>query len=117
VAVAAGATFAPLNPAYRESEFDFFLSDMQAKALVVENGKDSPARAVARSRNIPIIELVPDRVREAGTFSLKGPERHRLAQPEYARSEWSAGCARSRPGAIELFAIALGRGFDRLRTQ
>lgn len=87
VAVAAGATFAPLNPAYRESEFDFFLSDMQAKALLVEKDKDSPARFVARSRNIPILELVPDRVREAGIFTLMGPEQLRPAQPEYSRSD------------------------------
>src|SRR5215475_4134354 len=33
LAVASAATAAPLNPAYREDEFDFYLEDLQAKAL------------------------------------------------------------------------------------
>ena len=32
VAIACGATTAPLNPAYRAEEFDFYLSDLNAKA-------------------------------------------------------------------------------------
>ena len=46
VAVASGATAAPLNPAYRADEFDFYLGDLDAKALIVQGGPDSPARAV-----------------------------------------------------------------------
>ena len=57
VAIACGATTAPLNPAYRAEEFDFYLSDLNAKALVIQQGMESPARAVAPARNIPIIEL------------------------------------------------------------
>lgn len=34
LAVASGATSAPLNPAYSASEFDFYLSDLRAKALL-----------------------------------------------------------------------------------
>src|SRR5262249_47267888 len=34
LAVAAGATAAPLNPAYRADEFDFYLSDLRAKAVL-----------------------------------------------------------------------------------
>src|SRR5580698_6857736 len=34
VAIAGGATTAPLNQAYLESEFDFYLTDLRAKALV-----------------------------------------------------------------------------------
>src|SRR5690242_9549624 len=33
VAIAAGATTAPLNPGYREDDFAFYLSDLHAKAL------------------------------------------------------------------------------------
>src|SRR5579871_1719396 len=47
LSVASAATAAPLNPGYRESEFDFYLSDLNAKALVILEGLDSPARAVA----------------------------------------------------------------------
>ena len=54
------ATAAPLNPAYRQGEFDFYLSDLNAKALVILEGMDSPARAVASARGIPIIEVEVD---------------------------------------------------------
>ena len=35
ISIACGATTAPLNPAYRAEEFDFYLSDLNAKALVI----------------------------------------------------------------------------------
>ncbi len=57
VAIASCAAAAPLNPAYRADEFDFYLSDLNAKALVVERGSQSPAVEVARKRGIMIIEL------------------------------------------------------------
>src|SRR5690242_10227930 len=36
VAVAAGATCAPLNPAYRSSEFDYYLTDLEVRTLIVQ---------------------------------------------------------------------------------
>ena len=38
LAVASGAASAPLNPAYRADKFDFYLSDLRAKALVILKG-------------------------------------------------------------------------------
>ncbi len=67
LSVAAAATACPLNPAYREDEFAFYLSDLSAKALVVEKGSSSVAVAVARQRGIPVVELTSDDLR-AGTF-------------------------------------------------
>jgi acyl-CoA synthetase (AMP-forming)/AMP-acid ligase II len=72
VATACAATTAPLNPAYRRDEFDFYLSDLNARALVIQQGMDSPAREVAAERGIPIIELVPEPV-SAGAFTLHAP--------------------------------------------
>jgi len=69
IAIACGATTAPLNPAYRAEEFDFYLSDLNAKALVILEGMESPARAVAAARNIPIVTLV--REVGAGDFTLR----------------------------------------------
>ncbi|HEY1877197.1 MAG TPA: acyl--CoA ligase [Rhizomicrobium sp.] len=69
IAIACGAATAPLNPAYRAEEFDFYLSDLNAKALVILEGMESPARAVASRRNIPIVTLV--REKAAGDFSLR----------------------------------------------
>src|SRR5262245_27247118 len=36
LAIGAGATTAPLNPAYKLEEFNFFLKDLSARALVVD---------------------------------------------------------------------------------
>ena len=70
VVIGCCATTAPLNPAYRAEEFDFYLSDLRAKALVILEGMESPALAIARARNIPIVTLRPGG--KAGTFTLHG---------------------------------------------
>ncbi len=56
--VASHATAAPLNPAYREAELDFYLSDLGARALLTSDDLDTPARHVARNRGIPVLNLV-----------------------------------------------------------
>lgn len=70
--VGASAVCAPLNPDYRAEEFDFYLSDLNAKALIVAADSDSPAIAVARRRAIAVIELTPQSHEEAGVFTLSG---------------------------------------------
>jgi len=73
VSIASCAVATPLNPAYRADEFDFYLSDLNSKALVVERGSQSPAVEAARNRGIAVIELVP--VAEgAGAFDLQPPD-------------------------------------------
>ena len=42
--IACGATTAPLNPAYREEELDFYLTDLRARALVVTEAESGPRR-------------------------------------------------------------------------
>jgi acyl-CoA synthetase (AMP-forming)/AMP-acid ligase II len=59
VAVACGATAAPLNPGYKLDEFAFNLADLTVRAVIVMEGVDSPAIAAARSLGIPLIWLVP----------------------------------------------------------
>jgi len=83
VAIACGATTAPLNPAYRAEEFDFYLSDLDAKALVIQEGMESPARAVATARKIPIVALVPNATGPAGDFALR-PESPLAGKPAKA---------------------------------
>ncbi|MGE5118254.1 MAG: acyl--CoA ligase [Betaproteobacteria bacterium] len=70
VACAAGTTSAPLNPAYRADEFDFYLSDLHAKALIVEQGSTSPAVEVASRLGVRIVELLVDAGAPAGSFRL-----------------------------------------------
>ncbi len=83
VAIGAGATTAPLNPAYRADEFDFYMTDLRAKALVVMEGDDSPAVEIAKKLTIPILRLAPDPDQGAGAFTL-------LAEGGTARTEKAA---------------------------
>ena len=73
VAVASWAAAAPLNAAYRADEFDFYLGDLDAKALIIQSGAESPARAIAAQRKIPVIELTADEKGPAGSFTLSVP--------------------------------------------
>ena len=73
MACASGVTSAPLNPAYRADEFEFYLGDLQAKALIVERGSASPAVEVARRLGVRLIELVPRTEGGAGDFDLDLP--------------------------------------------
>ncbi len=71
LSVAAAATSAPLNPAYRAGEFDFYLSDLDAKALIVAADMDSPAEQAARDREIPVIKLHTKSNDAAGVFDME----------------------------------------------
>ena len=70
-AVASAAAAAPLNPAYRADEFEFYLADLSAKALLVECGSTSPSIEVARKLGVQVIELRPQPTEGAGAFVLE----------------------------------------------
>jgi acyl-CoA synthetase (AMP-forming)/AMP-acid ligase II len=74
MACASGVTSAPLNPAYRADEFEFYLSDLNAKALIVEQGSASPAIAVAVKLGVRLIDLVVPEGAPAGLFTLQPRE-------------------------------------------
>jgi oxalate---CoA ligase len=70
IALASAVTAAPLNPTYTEAEFEFYLTDLNAKAIVLGAGLASPARDIARRKGIDIIELHPRADVAAGCFDL-----------------------------------------------
>lgn len=70
LATAAIAACAPLNPAYRAAEFEFYLRDLAPRALIVQAGMDTPARALAHRASIPLLELTPRTELGAGCFVL-----------------------------------------------
>ena len=59
LAASAVGAAAPLNSAYKEDEFRFYLEDTGARALVVPPGQGEPARRALRS-GIPLIEAAID---------------------------------------------------------
>ncbi len=71
LAVAAGATAAPLNPNYHAEQFEFYLKDLKPQALIVEGEVDSPSRGVAERLGIPLLELRSQHQIGAGEFSLE----------------------------------------------
>jgi len=72
LAIAATATAAPLNPSYQAAEFDFYLEDLQPRALIIEAGSNSPACQIALDRGIKLVFLTPLRDANAGQFTLAG---------------------------------------------
>ncbi len=80
LAIACGATTAPLNPAYTRDEFLFYLNDLGAKAVVLQDGADTPAREAAATAGVPVIALVPGEA--AGDFTLR-PEAAMAGTPAY----------------------------------
>ena len=67
LAVAASATCAPMNPAYGAEELGRYVADLRPRALITQ--VDSPARRVALSRGVQVVELSSIEA-EAGLFTL-----------------------------------------------
>jgi acyl-CoA synthetase (AMP-forming)/AMP-acid ligase II len=68
ITVAQSATTAPLNPAYKEDEFSFYLEDLKACAIILAAGYTGPARAAADRFGMTVIEL--NSGEKAGQFTL-----------------------------------------------
>jgi acyl-CoA synthetase (AMP-forming)/AMP-acid ligase II len=71
LAASVAGTAAPLNPAYREDEFAFYLEDTSARLLVVSpDGPDAARRAA--DRRCPAVEVAVD---PSGRVRVDAPER------------------------------------------
>lgn len=69
--LASSACCAPLNPGYRSDDFEFYLSDLAAKALIVPEGSESAAVAVAQRQGVMILRLISSQSGAAGRFTLE----------------------------------------------
>ena len=87
VAIASGATSAPLNPGYKTDEFEFYMSDLKAKALVVEAGSASPALEAAKKLGVQVLTLTSDPKAGAGLFTLSGGAPGAAANPGFAQPD------------------------------
>ncbi|SFO99850.1 Acyl-CoA synthetase (AMP-forming)/AMP-acid ligase II [Mesorhizobium sp. NFR06] len=72
IAVAAAASTAPLNPAYRADELDFYLSDIGVKAILVGKDEQGPSVEVADRLGIRVLRLVVPEGAPAGVFTIEG---------------------------------------------
>jgi acyl-CoA synthetase (AMP-forming)/AMP-acid ligase II len=72
LAVTACGVCAPVNPALGAQELDRYFANLQPRALITQAETDSPARRVALSRDIRVIELSTAGEVEAGLFELTG---------------------------------------------
>ena len=87
VTIAAGASAAPLNPAYREEEFTIYFSLLRPKLVVVPSWTRGEARAVAGKLGIPLAELHPRAGSGAGLFDLHGEAAAAAAACGYAEPD------------------------------
>ena len=72
VALASTVATAPLNPAYKEDEFDFYLGDLHADAILVGEREDGPALAAARRLGIGVLRLIAGDGNPSGAFDIDG---------------------------------------------
>ena len=61
---------APLNPLYKQEEFEFYLDDLKPKFLLVEPNSKSLAVIAAKNLNIPVFEMKISDNQSLGTFEL-----------------------------------------------
>jgi len=70
--VTSAAIAAPLNPRFTAAEFDFYLADLNPRAVLVAAGSKSAAADAALRRSIPVLELSPLTAEAAGLFEIAG---------------------------------------------
>ena len=85
--LASCCTAVPLNPAYRAEEFKFYLSRLNARALVVNADDQSGVKDLARQLGLTIIELVPNEAAGAGAFELHCDDKGASLQTGFANSD------------------------------
>ena len=92
--VAASAVCAPMNPAYGAEELERYFADLRPRALITQAGIDSPARRVALSRGVRVIELSTALTqRPAFSRSLETREVRRLTSRSVPAT-WRCCCPR-----------------------
>ena len=69
LAASEAGTAAPLNPAYKEDEFRFYLEDTQARVLLLPPDGLDEARKAAAALDIPVLTVHMD---DQGTVSITG---------------------------------------------
>jgi len=94
--VASNAACAVVNPAYAADELERYFDALHLHALIIPAGADTPARHVARARELRVIELATASDAPAGLFSLRADHPGNPSQDPVG------------PGSIALFILTSG---------
>jgi acyl-CoA synthetase (AMP-forming)/AMP-acid ligase II len=87
MAVASCCTAVPLNPAYRTEEFKFYLSRLNARAIVTNAADQTGLKDLALSLGLTVVELVPNQAGGAGAFELHCDKTRASLQTGFAESD------------------------------
>ncbi|MDD1683744.1 MAG: AMP-binding protein [Methanoregula sp.] len=85
ISVMAGFTCVSINPRYKQDEYNRYFSRLRINAIIIQKGDETPARSVAKERNLPVIEMVPQG-KTCGIFMLI-PETPAGGKPRFAAPE------------------------------
>jgi len=86
IGIMAGFTHTPLNPQYKDHEFQGMFSRLRVKAIIVQKNQETAAKAVALSCNIPVFEIIPS-PDKAGIFEICGSVSDRNEEALFAQPE------------------------------
>ena len=119
VTIAQAAVTAPLNPAYREDEFAFYLEDLKAKAIVVAVDYEGPALVAAKRFGLAVLRLVVEDGAPAGAFHLSGetsaPASGRPGPEDVALILHTSGTT-SRPKIVPLLQSNVAASAENIRA-
>lgn len=70
LSVMAGAVAVPLNPDYKQPEFESCFTRLAPKLLIILAERDHPARLAAQTLGVPVVDVVISLEKAAGEFQL-----------------------------------------------
>ena len=118
---------APLNPAYKQDEFEFYIDDVKSAIVLVPKGayqSDSPAVKAARKFKAAVAECYWDAakkevcldVKELGQLEGKGPQPALAPEPEDVALVLHTSGTTSRPKVVPLSHRNLVRTMKNIRA-
>lgn len=119
------AIAAPLNPAYKQSEFEFYIDDLSSALVLVPQGQaDGPAVKAARKYNAAVAECYLDPktrevvldVKEHGKLAGKGDLKVEQAQPDDTALVLHTSGTTGRPKAVPLSHRNLTRTMKNIKA-